>query len=245
MAITDTLTTREAVRRAVLDDLVERADEAATEMEGGPLDGIRVVSLGTLREQVAAALAVDLPPASDKYAEVVTPAMILVNALCPECGLPSGIAVKLTPQLVVDDDGAELKVKAKSKARLHVCGQLPLPVGDQETLDGAIEDLQLPILRAIAVVNERWDRVPPPKDPHPVLPPTLDAIARELGLESESDRADLEDTLTEWARDDREGIEPVVLVLHVKGSPVHYALTHAGERRVAAAAESDQEGEAA
>jgi hypothetical protein len=139
MAIIDQPTTRVEVRTYVLEDLVARLEAAAVPMEGGPLDGIAVVSMGTLRQEVAAVYDEDLPSPSEHRAEVQTPAIIVVSAVCPECRLPSEIVVGLSPTLTVDNDGAELAVKAKSKARVHVCGQMPLPVGDQQSFD--LEDV--------------------------------------------------------------------------------------------------------
>lgn len=140
---TDTLTTREAVRRASLHSLVDRCEKAATPIEGGPLDGISVVSIGTLKEQVRDELEERLGPPSEKFAEVTTPATVNVSALCPECDLPVLIVVSLLPTLTVDDGGAELSVKAKSKARVHVHGQLSLP----EEAEGqmTIEDMVGPV----------------------------------------------------------------------------------------------------
>lgn len=133
MAIADVITSREALRREVLDDIVGRCQIAAVSIEGGALDGVEVVSMGTLRDQVTAALLVDLPSPSEKFAEVITPAVVTVSAVCPECRVPSAIPVRLSPQLTVTNDGAELAVKAKSKPRVHLCGQLTLPEGGDQT----------------------------------------------------------------------------------------------------------------
>ena len=142
--LADTLTSREAVRRAVLDDIVGRCQLAAVAMEGGPLDGIEVVTLGTLRDQVSAALLIDLPPASEKYAEVTTPAHVVVSAVCPECRLPVDIGVKLAPRLTVEGNTTELSVKAKSKAVNHMHGQQPLNVPDGQE-DFGLDDIAGPV----------------------------------------------------------------------------------------------------
>lgn len=130
----DTLTSRDAVRRAVLDDIIGRCQIAAVAIEGGALDGVEVVSMGTLRDQVTAALLVDLPPISDKFAEVTTPAHVVVSAVCPECKLPVDIGVKLAPRLTVEGGTTELSVKAKSKAVNHMHGQqvLNVPEGQED-----------------------------------------------------------------------------------------------------------------
>lgn len=141
--LADTLTSRDAVRRAVLDDIVGRCQTVAVAIEGGPLDGIEVVSLGTLRDQVTAALLIDLPPASDKYAEVTTPAHVVVSAVCPECHLPVDIGVKLSPRLTVEGNTTELSVKAKSKAVNHMHGQQQLNVPEGQE-DFGLDDIAGP-----------------------------------------------------------------------------------------------------
>jgi hypothetical protein len=75
--LADTLTSRDAVRRATLDDIIGRAQIASQTIEGGALDGVEVVSLGKLRDLVTEALMVELPPPSARYAEVSTPAVMI------------------------------------------------------------------------------------------------------------------------------------------------------------------------
>lgn len=244
MPIADVLTTREALRRAVLDDIITRAELVAVTMDSGPLDGLQVISIGHLRDQVSGALMVELPSPSAHHAEVRTPAKIVVSALCPECGLPVEIVVYLSPSLSVDNDGAELSVKAKSKARVHVHGQLSLSaeVDGQLGLDDVvIDDLRLRILRAI------HDIFAPRVEADGVLAqsPTLDEIAVALELANESDRGDLEDSLYGYA----EGDDPLVLLISTSGEPVRYAITDAGHALVDETAaqpsveQADSEGE--
>lgn len=223
-ALADTLTTREALRRAVLEDILTRCQDTAVVMEGGPLDGLAVVSIGKLRDQVAQALEVELPPASERHAEVSTPASVFAAAMCPECGLPVEITVNLSPRLIVTDDGATISVKAKSKARDHIHGQLSLSEADgQVAIDVTIDDLRLRILRAVYDVGAaRLDKA------NPGPPPTLDVIAQRLEFAMESERGDLEDSLYHYA----ELPEPLVTILSVKGSPPEYVLTEAGETLV-------------
>jgi hypothetical protein len=228
----DTLVTRDAVRRAVLQDIVDRAEIAGTDStELGLAPGGKFLSIGTLREIVTAHLAVDLPPSSDQYAEVSTPARIMVAALCPECGLPANITVNLTSQLTVDDDGSEIAVKSKTKPMAHLCHQLPLPnVPDgQVSVEETLDTLRIRILRAVADVS---DAHAAEIDPGP--PSSLDAIAAHMDIVNESERADLEDALYGYAGLD----EPLVELVSVKGSPLTYVLTEAGIAAVAAADEA-------
>jgi hypothetical protein len=239
MAITDTLTTREALRRAVLEDVVSRCDIVAqtigmTDLEG--IEGVKFVSMGVLRDAVSAHLMVELPDPSEHHAEVSTPATIVTSAVCPECDLPVEITVKLTPQLAVDNDGAELKVKAKSKGRPHLHGQLSLPTepdGQVSMDDVVIDDLRLRILRA--VVKD----VDPEIDVELIVWPSLDEIAITLELASESDRGDLEESLYAYSQLEA----PLVEILSVKGEPVRYALTPAGFELVAAATDAPEDDE--
>lgn len=240
MALADTLTTREALRRATLDDIIGRCESAATVIEGGPLDGVKVVSLGTLRDQVTGSLMVKLPPPSEKFAEVQTPATITVSALCPECALPTEIVVKLSPQLTVTNDGAELSVKAKAKARVHVHNQLSLPEEADGQLgmdDVVIDDHRLRILRAVATVGDAYTDAAE-RDQEASMP-TLDAIARELELATESDRFDLQDSLQGYAQAD----PPLVEILERTGGATTYALTDAGSELIDAADDGDDEAE--
>lgn len=252
MAIVDTLTTREAVRRAALEDLVRRADIAAVtigsaDAELAALDGLKVISLGKLRDEMSSALTVTLPPPSERHAEVSTPATVTVSAFCPECKLAVKIVVILTPELVVDATGAELKIKAKAKKAPHQHNQLSIDdvdgddAGEQVGIDELIEadGRKLRILRAVAMVGDRYtdageaaakgDALPPP--------PTLDAIAAELKLAGEDQRFDLLDYLVEYASS-----EPALVAVSVgpddKG-PTTYALTDAGSELIDRAEDVD------
>lgn len=109
-------------RQAVVDLLRKRLEAALQDVEGGAWDGIRVVTA----KDLAAALEDPLPPASLNAAEVRTPAWITVAAVCPRCGISSDVSLEVHPELVVDNTGAELRLKAKSRARTHVCGQTRL-----------------------------------------------------------------------------------------------------------------------
>ncbi len=216
--LADTLTTREAVRRAALDDLIARAEVAATAIEGGALDGIQVVSLRTLRDLQAEALVDELPPPSERYAEVITPATVTVSTVCPECRETTGIVVKLGPRLTVEGGTTELAVKAKSKAVTHMHGQLSLPeVEGQETLEEAIEDLRLRILGAVNQVGIAWERdIDAPA-------PTLDAIASVLQLATDNDRFDLEESLYAYSQ-----AEPPLIDIVKAKHQTRFVVTPAG-----------------
>lgn len=237
----DTLTTRDALRRAVTDDIVGRAQAVAVAVDGeGPLAGVEVVSLGTLRQIVTDHLDVRLPPPSEHHAEVTSPATVTVTNICPECDLPSKTTVKATTVLTVTDEGSEISTKLKTKAAPHLCGQLQLEeAGDQaagqisvDEAVGEIDELRIRILRAVADVSDAWGNKADGTVDGP--PPTLDAIAKALELVSESDIGDLEESLHAYSQAET----PLVDVVSAKGSPVHYVLTEAGIDLVAAADEA-------
>lgn len=228
----DTLTTREAVRRATLVDLVTRAEIVAVPIEGGPMDGVLVVSMGTLRALQIEALRVDLPPASDKYAEVTTPATIAVDAICPECLEVVDVPVKLFPRLVVEGNTTEISVKAKSKPVIHMHGQQRLPEAPagQITVEGTIEDLRAKVLGAVFDLNlEHEAQI----DPGPLV--SLDLVAQRLEVATDNDRGDLEESLYRWAQDGPD--VPLVVINHAVDEPVTYDLTLAGVALVNAARE--------
>jgi hypothetical protein len=234
----DTLTTREALVTATLDTLVAKANEAAQTIEGGALDGIAVVSLDRLRGLAIDVGMTKLPPPSDRYAEVLTPAEIKVTAPCPECHETVTTTLEVHPQLIVENNVRKIKIKGKAEPVVHMHGQLPLTeAASQETVDEAlerIEDLRLRILRAVADVS---DRHADEQDPGPI--PSLEAVAAHLELASDGDRGDLEESLYSYAQLD----EPLVEIVSVKGEPVTYVLTEAGLALVAAADDVDGEGE--
>lgn len=240
MALTDTLTTREALRRATLEDIVARCELAATSIEGGELDGIKVVSMGVLRDEMTGSLLVKLAPPSNRFAEVSTPATITVSAICPECDLPVTLTVKLTPLLTVDDDGAEISIKAKAAKMAHQHGQLSLDgaaAGDQLAFDDVvIDDLRLRILRAIDELQAELETA---AEAGQVLRLTIDAIAIRLEYATESDRSDLEDSLYRYSQLEA----PLVEVVSVTGEPVTYQLTQAGADLVSEAEEDGGEGD--
>jgi hypothetical protein len=107
------------------------------------MDGLAVVTHKAWAEVMYQLSLEPLPPVSDHGAEVITHATITVWAVCPRCKIASPILVTIEPELRVDDAGGELRVKAKAKARTHVCGQLTIPstpeVEGQTSLD--LEDI--------------------------------------------------------------------------------------------------------
>lgn len=134
------VTSRRALRDAYLDAVGREIDARRFDISGGELDGVPVVTVKDLEEALSAVFAGPPPGSPDGFAEVATPANVLVHAECPRCGIPAEINVVIGAVLTVEVGDAELGVKAKSKARTHVCGQLPLEAGpaiegEQTTID--------------------------------------------------------------------------------------------------------------
>ncbi len=137
----ETWTTRSRFRaelRTVLDELV---NDATKDVKGGSWDGVPVVTRKDLDEAIEAAFGLPIPPPDERTAEVSTPAVVLVSAFCPRCSLPATIPVTIGPELRVDADGAEIRLKAKAKARSHTCGQLLLPVALDGQTDFGLDDI--------------------------------------------------------------------------------------------------------
>jgi hypothetical protein len=109
----------------VRDVIGDALKEAVTTVEGGPMDGVRVITEEKLHE----VLWQTLPPASEHSADVRTPARVVVTTYCPQCNEPGSIAVTLTPELRVDPSGASLRLQGKSKPAPHQCGQTVLALG--------------------------------------------------------------------------------------------------------------------
>jgi len=242
----DTLATRESFRRAITEDIIGRAQAAAVAVDGkGPLKGVEVVSLGTLRQVVLDHLQVTLPPPSEHHAEVTAPATVTVTNLCPNCHLPIKTVARATSVLTMTDDGQEISTKVKTKPAPHLCGQLQLDeevkAAEEEAVkqargqlvafpggeDATVDTIRLRILRAVADVDDAWGAGEPGStDGAP--PPTLDAIARKLELVSESDIGDLEESLYTYAQADPLLVE----IISEKGQPPQYTLTDAGNAMV-------------
>jgi hypothetical protein len=110
--------TRAAFRLSVLDAVRIELDGLAIPIEGGPLDGIQVVSIGSIAEASSGSRRARCPPIDVRAAEVKTPADVYVDAICPECNLPTRILVQLTTVLeTTREAGSTIKLKAKAKGK--------------------------------------------------------------------------------------------------------------------------------
>lgn len=127
----------EEAEAEVDDDAQEAADEL---LEWA---GVPVVTRKDLDEAIRAVFGYPVPAASETEAEVRTPAYVLVAAVCPRCHIAQDISVEINPELLISNDGSELRLKAKAKGRTHLCGQLPMPTNGhdaQATLDEVLDD---------------------------------------------------------------------------------------------------------
>jgi hypothetical protein len=184
----------EARRRAriTLEELVRDAIQrvgADADRNGDAIDledwkGVPVVTEKDLRQAILAAFSEPLPPPAEHTVEVSTPATVLVTAFCPRCRQPVLMELsEVEPDLIVHSNGsAELKLKAKTKPRAHVCGQMPLPVNRNGTTDqmtafdptgdspDVVDDEQL------ALGAGESDGAPPPAVVHDLLLLIKDAL---------------------------------------------------------------------
>lgn len=113
-------------------------------------DGVPVVTRKRLDQAINAIFSQPIPAPSETTVEVTTPATVLVSAVCPRCGIAQLIGMSVHPELLIDDEGSELRVKSKAKGRTHLCGQLPL-------VEQAVEagDEQIGLLMEIESLVER------------------------------------------------------------------------------------------
>lgn len=139
------LNTRGALRLAVLAAVDEELTGKLTPIEGGPLDGIQVVSKGEIGQAIADVKARPLPPIDASSAEVKTPADVYVDAICPECDLPTRVLVVISAVLeTTREAGSTIKLKAKAKGKTHVHHQLSLDAAAGDQQDFGLEDIVRP-----------------------------------------------------------------------------------------------------
>jgi hypothetical protein len=150
MAIADHISPREAVRFALKDrfrDLIEGAvqridvdaplfPEAPGELgpDGEPAklwQNVPVITVADFEAAFATTFGERLPAPSERTAEAATPALVIISAVCPRCQMPARIPLAVDVELHQDRDGETLHLKAKSKEAIHVCGQMPLPEGEE------------------------------------------------------------------------------------------------------------------
>jgi hypothetical protein len=242
--LADTLTTRDAVRKAVVDDIIGRAQVASQAIDSTEgLEGVEFLSMGTLRELCADSLRVVLPPPSDTIAEVTTPATVTVHVICPDCKLPAVITGTLTPTLTVTLDGSTVAATWKAKSKAHLCGQLPLAEADgQTTLEDAAQaiDARLVILAAVAAAGDAYLAVGGPEPaPAPTLGVVFDHLYREVGPDDDEIaglQADLREALDNLAY--REDPALVAIGDHGPDDPLTYTLTEEGAAYLDAHAEA-------
>lgn len=154
--------TRQAFRLSVLEALRLEVDGLMVPIEGGALDGVEVVSKGTLVEAIERIKYSKLPPIDVTSAEVKTPAEVYVDAVCPRCRLTGRILANISSELLVTTTHSELRLKAKAKAHTHICGQLALATDDGNgQTEFGLEDIVGP---DDALTDEERDDVGIPPD---------------------------------------------------------------------------------
>jgi len=104
-------------------------------IEGGPMDGVRMLTAADLGLAFEAAL---MPPVDTHVAELLTPATVYLDALCHICGERARVAVGLESKTTVDDKRRVIAAKVDAGSVNHLCGQLPLNVTPDEP-DGQMD----------------------------------------------------------------------------------------------------------
>lgn len=110
-------------RIAAVQAIQEAIMESMEVMPSGPQEGLRFVTENSL---VDAFMHTPLPPLREYVAEVATNGTVYVTAKCPRCNESAPIRLEIGVVLTQDDDGATLKLKGRSKAVTHLCGQMYL-----------------------------------------------------------------------------------------------------------------------
>lgn len=143
------IATRARYRDSLREALEAIGELEFVEVEGGPEDGVRVLTHRSWEETLATVFGMPVPPPIETSAEVSTPASVIVSAECPICGLPSELYMTIHPELRVDEDGREIRLIAKAKPRSHVCDQLSVSFTSEDLDD------QLPLGEAVSVSELR------------------------------------------------------------------------------------------
>jgi hypothetical protein len=164
----DVADTRARMLQAYRDGLLSLIEEATQRpgdvvedgeltMSLGDWDGVPVVTRKRLDEAVRAIFGQRIPAPSETTVEVSTPATVIVSAVCPRCSVEQRSGMSVHPELLIDDEGSELRVKSKSKGVSHTCGQLALTVAEDEAHEeqiGAFEEIESLVSRVHGLLQE-------------------------------------------------------------------------------------------
>ena len=123
-------------REELADHLHDALLEAATTLEGGPLDGREVVELEEVNRIF---MRENWPSINFHGGDVRTPSRVVVESGCPRCYQTSSILMTIDTELRVDHSGSTLRLHAKAKPASHTCGQVSAELGanGQEAFDFA------------------------------------------------------------------------------------------------------------
>lgn len=164
--------TRAGAIAYVEERLREELEARVITLVGGDHDGAKVVSEEDVRRAAFAAFHAILPPTDVRTAEVVTPAVVFVDVVCPRCKEAARVTAAITAELRVSTSESELHIKAKASKAAHTCGQLTvLEVPDEEKIDAEAEaavDAAEDILEAAAEEE-------PPEKPKRTRKPKIEA----------------------------------------------------------------------
>lgn len=116
--------------------------DARVDLEGWA--NVPVVTVRDLEGIFAALRAIPIPAPDEHVAEVSTPASLFAVARCQNCQQEIELTITgIEPELTIHADrSGEIKLKGKTKARSHICGQSSFRSGDRTNGHVAIAEGQ-------------------------------------------------------------------------------------------------------
>lgn len=168
----------QATRGAAIAFIAERfRDELEARLEKleGPCehDGQVVIPEKGVREAAFDAFSADLPPTDVRSAEVVTPAIVFVDVICPLCKGTARVVATLAAELRVGGGDSELHIKAKASKSAHSCGQQTMiDVPEEEKVDAEKEAA----LEAVEDILEEPPVVSPKRSRKPKIAPVAEEV---------------------------------------------------------------------
>jgi len=152
------LATRTAAIQFVEERFREELEARVVTLVGGDHDGAKVVSEEDTRHAAYAAFHELLPPTDVRSAEVVTPAIVFVDVVCPRCKESARVTAALTAELRVSTSEGELHIKAKASKSSHTCGQLTVINAPEE------ESIDPEAAAAVAAAEDILEEPPEPEE---------------------------------------------------------------------------------
>jgi len=132
-------------------NLREALEARLQPVEGGPLDGNRILTAGDVEEAIKAAA---LPPPDEHAADLAEPAQVNLTAECHFCHEHVPVGVRLESYAKARANATTVGFLAIGSPVTHVCGQTMLPLGDASEAEGQTS-WTLPPARDLGTVEGR------------------------------------------------------------------------------------------